>query len=83
MNTISMLNSNASITISINWSEDLEPLGHPSKQPYSGREEGTCEWVTWRVESHLERLYARCDALLKRCDELESVLLKISQQPKP
>lgn len=67
--------------IGISWSQDLEPLSSPSKYNYSSsgnQEFASISWRTWCVESHLERLYARCNELLKRIEEHESLLLKIA-----
>lgn len=51
-------------------SEPLKPLGIPADYAYSRQEHTVIGWHTWSVESHLSRLYIRCDALLEENQRL-------------
>lgn len=62
-------------------------LGDPASYPYSERRGSgnVCSlWHTWAMETHIQRLYERCDNLLalalKQQREIEE--LQSSSQPK-
>jgi len=61
--------------IGIVWKEELEELGDPGDQEYSCHE--ISGWTTWQMESHIERLYERCNALLRRLNEQEEIIIKM------
>lgn len=49
------------------WCENLKPLGRP--EIYRDH--------PWPMDSHIARLYERCDALLRRCEEQERLILNL------
>lgn len=63
--------------IGIAWEEPLEPLGYPGDQLYSARDQNIQGWRTWSMEFHVEKLYKRCDALLRRLAEQEEIILQL------
>ena len=69
--------------VNIIWAENLEELGHPENQVYSCHNTdgiSSKRWRTWHVESHIERLYERCDALLRRLNEQEQLIINLTRK---
>ena len=74
----------AGSAIGFSWSEELEPLKHPADHSYSCyNNDGASAkyWRTWDMESHIERLYKRCDSLLQRLSEQEKLILNLTVKP--